>query len=351
MRWTRKKKLLGGMALLAACLGYVAWFYVWPRYLLTKAEQAIAANELVRAEEILQRLHRLDSGNPRVSFLLARCLRRLQRPDQAEEVLRQARQLGYPESEWARELVLNESGKGFHPSSAAALLQLLKDNPDDIDVLQALGKGYASIHNWSQAEEYLTRWIELQPDNIEAWLERGHVRRAALEDDHGQNNDKAAADFQEVLHRVSDHFEARLTLAQCLLSDAKMAPAKREFLICKQLAPGRSEPLIGLAVCAVEEQNLEQAQSLLVQALKREPNSLTALAMQGDLCLRRQQYADAISYFQRILVLDPAHKAAHLKLAQAYRLSGMLTEAKNQEAAFQRLRRTEEKTATASPPQ
>jgi predicted Zn-dependent protease len=72
---------------------------------------------------------------------------------------------------------------------------------------------------------------------------------------------------------------------------------------------------------------------------------LIGLAMQGDLCLRRQRYPEAINCFQRVLLLDPMHKAAHLKLAQAYRLSGMLPEAKNQEAAFQRLRQVDEKGA------
>src|SRR5438552_18506996 len=104
MSWNRKKTLLAGTVLIAACLGYVGWFYVWPQYLVTKAEQAIAANDLVRAEEVLQRLNRRDPQNDRVRFLLAKVFRLRQRLGKAEEDLSEARKLGYPESECQREM-------------------------------------------------------------------------------------------------------------------------------------------------------------------------------------------------------------------------------------------------------
>jgi Flp pilus assembly protein TadD len=77
-----------------ACAGCVGWLYLWPQYLLTQAERAIAANDLVRAEEVLRRLNRHDPENGRARFLLAQVLRRRQRLDKAYEVLKQARQLG-----------------------------------------------------------------------------------------------------------------------------------------------------------------------------------------------------------------------------------------------------------------
>jgi tetratricopeptide (TPR) repeat protein len=338
MRSNRTKLLAAGMVLLAICLGWVGWYYVWPQHLLRQAEQAIAANEFARAEEILQRLHQRDRQNSRVSFLLAQVLRRQHRHDEAEEILRQARQLAHSENEWARELVLNEAAKRFHPQIADALKKLLDDNPNDEEVLQALVKGSIREKNWTQAEEYLNRSIERQPDNVQARFQRGQVRQNRSEDDETQNHDQASADFQEVLRRVPDHFDARLGLAQCLLGDAKVAAAKHEFQTCKQMAPQRIEPLIGLASCALEEQDTERARILLDQAINREPNSLMALVMLGDLCLQRQRYGEAITYFQRILLLDPRHEATHLKLAQAYRSTGKLQEAKNEEEAFQRLR-------------
>jgi len=344
MSW-KKKTLLAGTALVVACVGYVGWFYVWPQYLLKQAEQTIAADDLVRAEEVLQRLNRHAPENGRARFLLAQVLRRRQRQVTAEETLRQARQLGYPEIECQRERTLNEAAIEFRPQIADALIKLLKDKPDDEEVLQALADGYRQLHIWSQADRYLTHIIEQHPDKVDAWLQRGQVRQATREKD--QNHDHAAADFREVIRRVPDHFRARLSLAECLLGDARIADAKRELLICRQLNPTHTEPLIGLAICAAEEQDLEQAQARLAQALNLEPNSLIALSMQGDFCLRRKEYAEAIRFYQKLLSLDPANMAAHLNLAQAFRQSGRLEDAKNEEAVFQQLRQAKGKPSSA----
>jgi len=344
MSWNRKKTLLAGTALAGVCAVWVGWVYVWPQYLLKQAEQAIAASDLDRAEEVLRRLNRRAPENDRARFLLAQVFRRRQRPGKAEEALRQARQLGYPESECQRELVLNEAVIEFTPQ-ADALIKLLNDKPDDEEVLQTLAEGYSRLHKWTEADRYLTLLIEQHPENLEAWVDRGQVRRAARERD--QNHDEAAADFCEVIRRAPDHFGARLGLAECLLSDARLAAAKRELLICRQLNPAHLEPLIGLAICAAEEQDLEQAQALLAQALDRDPNSLIALSKLGDLCLRRKQYSDAIRFYQKLLRLDPADKAAHLNLAQAFRHMGWLEDAKNEEARFQQLRQQKGKRSSA----
>jgi len=345
MSWNRKKTLLAGTALAVVCAVWVGWVYVWPQYLLKQAEQAIAAGDLVRAEEVLQRLNRRDPQNARARFLLAQVLRRRQRPDKAEEVLKQARRLGYPEIECHRELLLNEAVIKFSPLISDSLIELQNDKPDDEEVLQTLGEGYARLHKWTEADRYLTCLIDQHPENLEAWVDRGQVRRAARERD--QNHDEAAADFREAIRRAPDHFWARLGLAECLLGDARMADAKRELLICRQLNPAHTEPLIGLAICAAEEQDLQQAQALLAQALDRDPNSLIALSKQGDLCLRRKQYADAIRFYKKLLSLDPTDKAAHLNLAQAFRHMGRLEDAKNEEARFQQLRQQKGKPSSA----
>ena len=347
MSWNRKKTLLAGTVLVAACVGYVGWSYLWPQYLLKQAEQAMVANDLVRAEELLQRLNRHAPRNGRARFLLAQVLRRRQRPDKAEEALRQARQLGYPAIECQRERVLNEAVIEFRPLIADALIKLLNDKPDDGEVLQALAEAYGRLHNWTEADRYLTRLIEQHPEKVEAWLERGRVRQAAKALERDQNHDDAAADFREVIRRAPDHFRARLSLAECLLSDARIADAKSEFLICRQLNPAHTEPLIGLAICAAEEQDLQQAQALLAQVLNLEPHSLIALSMQGDFCLRRKEYAEAIRYYKKLLSLDPANTAAHLNLAQAFRQSGRLEDAKNEEALFQQLRQPKGKRSSA----
>jgi Flp pilus assembly protein TadD len=118
-----------------------------------------------------------------------------------------------------------------------------------------------------------------------------------------------------------------------------MAEAKQELLVCQRLRPDRVEPLVGLAACAIEERDYDQAQSLLNRALELDPASAYVLGMLGDLCLRRQQFDQAILYFRRVLDLEPRNKGARLKLAQALRRTGELEQAKEEERLYEELQR------------
>jgi tetratricopeptide (TPR) repeat protein len=343
----RRTKLILTTAAISLLIA-LGWWFVWPRVLLRQAEEAIVAKDLDKAEAVLSRLIRHSPKNARARFLFAQVLRRLHRPDDAEESLRKALQLGYPENDGKRELALAEAIKQFRPPIAITLRRISQENPDDLEVLEALARGYVAIQDWPQADFYFTALIERQPERAEMYQERGQARLAAARQA-GEGHNRAAADFREVLRRLPDHFEAHLGLAQCLLSDAKMAEAKEEFRLCHELDAQRSEPLIGLANCALETHDWNLAEARLNEALQREPASVIALGMRGDLCLHRQKYTEAIPYFQRVLFLDPANKAAHLKLAQAFRQIGKIDDAKDQEALFERLRLAEEKGTSFRP--
>jgi len=134
-----------------------------------------------------------------------------------------------------------------------------------------------------------------------------------------------------------NHFRARLLLAHSLLSDARMADAEAELLICQGLRPDRVEPLVGLATCAVERGDREQARARLERALALDPSSTLALQEQGNLYLRDQRYDLAGPVFQRVVRLDPRDKQAHLKLAQVLRQQGDPEGARKHEEAYREL--------------
>jgi tetratricopeptide (TPR) repeat protein len=162
-------------------------------------------------------------------------------------------------------------------------------------------------------------------------LGRGHVR---LEAGHFS---LAAADFREFLMNSPQHFPARLSLAQCLLSDFKIAEAEAELARCRELLPARSEPLVGLAACSLERGDQEKALALVKEALSLDPSSPPALTLLGNLYLRRQRYDLAIPVFESVIRLDPRDKQGHLMLAQALSKSGELEKARRHEKIFQEL--------------
>src|SRR5207247_486659 len=139
----------------------------------------------------------------------------------------------------------------FTPAAEADLARSLVGGPGDAEVLRALGEGCAAGRRWEEADAWYTRLVELRPDDPEGWLGRGRLRLEAAREDRALRA-AAAADLREAVRLRPDSYDARLLLAQALLSDAAVAEAGEHFDACLRLRPDRPEPLVGLAACAVE---------------------------------------------------------------------------------------------------
>lgn len=317
----------------AAAIGWWRYRSLDP---VAEAERAVASQDFARSVDLLSPYLLRHPDDLRGQFLYAQTLRRLKRPAEAQKALLRAMQLGLSEAEGRREFALAEALKGFGNNAERNLLDVLAERPDDGEVLQALAEGYASSRRWEEADRAYTRWHEREPHRLEVRLERGRMRLRAAQHLAGRLAD-AAADFREVLRRAPDHYEARLNLAHCLLSDANMAEARAELLICRRLRSDRIEPLVGLAACALEERDWAESETLLKEALELDASSAYAWVMLGDLYLRQQEFRKAIPTYSRALELAPRDKGAHLKLAQALRGDGQEEQAREQERIYQQL--------------
>jgi tetratricopeptide (TPR) repeat protein len=310
------------------------WYVYWPRFhrdrQLALAEKSLAANDLEGAEAILRPLARNEPDHLRTQLLFAQVLRRMGRLRDAVGPLGLASKLGLPEDQAKREFALIES-HGHFPKVENLLLGILHDHPTDSEVLEALAQGYARRGRWYDAERVYTQWLEADPARQETRFERGTVRAQA------RMFEKAAEDFHAVVERDPANFQAHLMLANCLLNDALIASAQAELQTCRQLRPERSEPFVGLAKCAIERQEWDQARDLLVKALSLDPKSPLALGELANFYMLRKRYDLAVGTLNQLLVLTPRDKQAHLNLAQALRFQGKLEEAQEHSRRYQEL--------------
>ncbi len=315
------------------------WWYYWPVYQVHRAEQAAAAGDWPQVEELSKLLANASPPNARAKLLYGQALRHLERLPEAEAMLLQASRVGADAKQVRRELALTRAALRYSTVVERYLLECLKDDPNDVEVLTALGKGNAESLHWDEADRYFSRALELRPDDIDLRLMRGHMRlTAASSYNHGRAAD-AANDFMEILRRDPNAFDAKLYLSHCLLADAKVKEARTLLRDIRRQAPDRIEPLIGLASCALEESDWDEADRLLRAALKIDPESAYAITMQGDLALRRERYEEAVGYYRRVLALDKSNAQVHLKLAQALRALKRTGEADAAMREYERLTR------------
>jgi tetratricopeptide (TPR) repeat protein len=322
-----------------AIVGVAAW-YLWPIYdqktSLWAAEAAFKSGNLEKADEILQvytHVHRHDSYG---HFLYGQVLHRRNHYREANDELSRALDLGMPREQVRREFGLLWATYDFE-KARGALREELEAHPDDIEVVQAMALGSAKARLWEESEGYFNHWVEKRTDDIEPLLER-----ATMLMDAGDFR-KAMADFREILKRKPDNFRARLYLAHCLLGDARLREAEDQLLICRQLRSDSPEPLVDLAVCAMERLDYTKANTLLTQALQLDPGSHVALTDLGNLQLIQKRYDLAVSTFRDVVRLYPMDKQAHLKLAQSRRfLGGNADEVRIHEEIYRRLDAEEE---------
>jgi tetratricopeptide (TPR) repeat protein len=320
--------LLIGLSLTA--LGTWRWYLPWRGR--AGVEDALAKGSVGEASERARRLVRSYPDDWQARRLLARAEFRAGRSYEAAAALHEARKLGLPE-EQARVETAIQGAAGDFVRFEPILKQALEHDADDVDVVEALARGYSGAHRWVEAETACNRWIELQPNRIEVYTARGKIRQE-LKAYH-----QAIDDFAAAVRLAPDDFAAHLQLANGLLSDARIEETERELQWCRRMEPKRPEPLVGLASCAIEHGKLDEAQRFLDQALALDPNNGPGLHEQGNLYLLRRQWPKAVLVYEHILQLDDRDKHAHLKLAQALRSQGDLSRAETHRRRFEELDR------------
>jgi Flp pilus assembly protein TadD len=321
-------RLIVALVLLTALAVLAAVQFVRPAYQWWSVRRDAAAGNYTRAEKTLAQLLDLQPNNAQAHFLHGHILRKLRHFPEAQAELSKATSLGLPASaESQREGALLEASVNFR-SSETSLLAFLDSTPADVELLQVVAKGYVSQMRWAKAEKCYSRWLQIDPDNLDALLGRGQARMRS------ERWNEAIADFQAILKQAPEHFHVRLLLADCLLNDFRMDEAEPELLICRQLRPDRPEPLIGLALCFTDKGNLEEAQKLLIEASSLEPGSALVVQNLGDFYMLRRRYDLAETMFSKLVQLSPRDGSANLKLAQALRKNGKEDQAQKYERRY-----------------
>jgi thioredoxin-like negative regulator of GroEL len=297
---------------------------------------ADAPNDPVLEERAARDALRDRPDDPHARLRLARALRRQGRSGEAEGELLRAIRSGLPEPESKREYVLILAAQDWPSKWEGLFQQVVRDNPDDTDLLSAVADSYSATGRWERAEPVYTRLLARDGEQTEWRFKRGVARMRAA------NYATAAEDFRAVLSRDPDRYEARLFLAHSLLGDARMTDAERELRACHRQRPDQAEPLVGLATCAVERDDLGAAEALLGRAAELAGRSPLVLQEQATLYLRQQRTDLALATLTRLVAIDPNHRQAHLQLAQSYLAVGNADAARHHEEVYKELDRKED---------
>lgn len=317
----RRGLLLGALALVIALLA-LNFGDLLLAYRMAEAKRAIRERQFDLAVEALKRAESPGRRSATWHYVLACAQRRGGNLPDAGFHLASAEDLGFDQSEVARQRLLMRAQSGEIKEVEAQLASLLQTDLSDEaaeETYEAMARGFMASFHLADARKCLTYWIEWQPDNTLArlWMadvcERIEQRPAAL------------AEYERVLELDPWNAEACHKLAELYLEMSDLDRAAPLFERCLNASDRPGPCLMGLAECRRRQGAVEEARSLLYEALLHEltdDEAGQAVAELGQIAMEERDHERAIAMLEQSVTLAPHTPRSRLALAGALIAAG-----------------------------
>jgi len=309
----------------------VYWHFA-AAYHIRQAEKALQLQRYRPALAEYEQAIRYRSGSATLHILAARTARQAGDLATAREHLDRARELqkGVSEEQQLEGYLIRAQSGQIDEVHSYLLPYLLEEGPYTPLVLEALVRAYMAKYRLQLAGRSLHRWLQLEPDNVEAlfWRATWYAKQQNLKD--------AMADFHQVLEMDPLRTEVRPIYAEVLQIAKKFEEAEEQYRLLLQQSPNNPAALLGLAQCYVNLWNIEEARKSLA-ALPDAQDTADLLCVRGTIELRSDQPKKAEPLLRRALDLDPSNFDACYNLMLCVKKLGREREAGMIEAQLKRI--------------
>lgn len=177
--------------------------------------------------------------------------------------------------EWS---LLRAASGALDDNVEGVLLPLAANDPALAPLIwEALIEGYSRIYRVREAFIHAERWLEFQPDNVQALFARGMIQRRI------NRLQKAVPDFQKVVELDPSRAEARKWLALGLLEAGRYADALAHLDVLREQTPDDLDIIVHQARAHHGLQQSQQSRRLLDGLLAEQPQHALALRVRGEI--------------------------------------------------------------------
>jgi tetratricopeptide (TPR) repeat protein len=331
-RRPRLLALLAALLALAGVLGYLGRGPLW-RHLQRRAVlQALSRRDFAGAGARLARCLESWPGDAEWHLLAARAARCAGDHEEAGRSLDRCARLGGDRAGIALERALLVAQTGDPAPVEGYLRSLLRKKPAEEDlILEALAQGYLHAQRLPEALHCLDRWLEHQPDNVEALLLRGQVLES------WNDPEEAIASFRRAVAVDGEDEQARRRLALALVRADRANEAIEHLEVLRRQCTD-AEVLLGLARSRRSLGQVAQARRLLDEVLALQPRNAEALSERGKLALQTGRAAEAEGPLRQALALAPYDRETNYTWYLCLRQLGRAAEAARALETVQRIR-------------
>jgi tetratricopeptide (TPR) repeat protein len=306
--------------------------HLWAHCEYHLGETANARHDFVRARQHFERSLNVWFWSSETQFAAARSARRSGDLAAAANHLRAVQNIGGHDDGVDLEFTLLRLQQGDVKSVERGLEGLLERNdPDTIPILEVLTPAYIQSYQLDKALECTRRWLEREPDRVEAWRYRAQIFGRK------QSSAELVASYQRILDLDPDDDESRLRLAAELIASRQFAEALEQYRDLRTRRGDRPHIVIGMASCLTSLSQPNEARRLLDRVLAKDAHNAPALAERGRLALQYESPAEAETWLRRAVAENPSEHDVLYSLFQCLQRVGKKTEAAEIEAKIKRL--------------
>jgi predicted Zn-dependent protease len=254
-----------------------------------------------------------DATSARDHFLMARVARQSAAFDEAAEHLQDCEKWEGATTRSALERVLLQAQQGAISRATEDQLRVYihDGHPESREILEAMSAGCLLTYRFGPARSYLTKWIEISPDNAQAYIWRSLARERLM------GFADARDDARQACALAPTGFDARLRLAQTLLLTTEYEEAAQ---ILKELYQEHPQSaVIGMPLAQAEAKlgRMDEAARILDGMIASFPKESALLLERGRLALLVGDNARAEAWLSQAAVLAPWDYQINYSLLQA----------------------------------
>lgn len=283
-----------------------------------KFQTLLSSRQFDLARNQINNLLQADPDNASAMFRLARLELAQDHAQSAIEAIEATARLGYDtrQIEILRGLVFARAGKHAEALKILVPAYLNHEKPE-AEIAEGLARVYLAQFQATQARKAIESWKTASPND-----DRPYLFLNEIEDRSGTDAATRIANYKSAIARNPGRFESHEKLANLYLEDNQLDLARDEFNKCLAMKPDHLPSRIGTGTIAVKQGNQAEAETILNEVLRQDPNSIFALSELSQIELQKGSVDKAVAHLKKAVEISPYTSELVYKYAQALKLAG-----------------------------
>jgi Flp pilus assembly protein TadD len=305
---------------------------------LALARGLLARGEVGKAERTVREFLSQNQGSGEGHFLLGLILFRKIRAEALEDGTAPDPNDGRSRAAGAK------ARKEYAAASLAEYTEGAKYQKPGAAELKIVALNYVLLGSYADASKWLTRSVEENPKDAEAWYYLGRAK-------YNQNRfEEAIRAFARCLELEPRNIKAQSNLGLSYAGLNRVPEAQAAFLQAIEWQgggpPKDPEAYIGLGDLLVQQNRASEAVPYLLQAVEIAPRESRAKEKLASAYLNLNNLTEARKQLEAAVALDPENPSLHYLLGSVYRKQGQPEKAKTE---FERFQTLKDATGTVQP--